>query len=269
MEKENINKIKNNSDKKEYTLEYLQNIKIKQQVLKMNVKEYDDSYNLIGIIGNNIKAIMPRQEFSCVVGEDGLVDSKHIVNKVGKRLQVCIKQINVNVDNSIEVIVSKKILEMKVRKWMYMHLKADMKLKGIIISITEYCAIVDVGGGVTGVLKRDDIADIHIYDIHDIFKIGQRVTVIVKNYDRDTGRIELSYKEIFGTFEENVKKISEGEVVDGIVKNRTKSGIFVLIKNNLIGLAEHVNGVEYGQNVLVSIKKIVPDKKKIKLVIIG
>lgn len=259
----------NNVSTRTYTLQRLQDIKQKQEVVEMYVDKIDDSYNLIGVIGKNLKAIMPREEFSSIVGPDGLVDEKHIVNKVNKKMQGCIKEININPDNSIEVVFSKKILEMKVRKWMYMHLKDGMRLKGIVRGMSEFSAFVDVGGGVTGILKKEDISDIRIFDVNDIFRLGQRIEVIVKKYDRDTGRIELSYKEIFGTFEENVKNIAEGDIIEGVVKNRSKTGIFVLLKHNLVGLAEHVNGIEYGQKVLVSVKKIVPEKKKIKLVIIG
>ncbi len=67
----------------------------------------------------------------------------------------------------------------------------------------------------------------------------------------------------------NVKKFKEGDIVEGIIRNRIKSGVFVELKPNLVGLAEHVNGIEYGQKVLVSIKRINVEKKKIKLIIIG
>lgn len=274
MDKENTIKQKNsirdrNIRKPRYTLKYLQEVKEKQEVLDMYVETVDDSLNMIGIVGNNIKAIIPRDEASSVVGDDGLVEPKHIVNKTGKRVQACIKDIIVNPDESIELILSRKNLELKVRKWMYMHLKPGMKLRGTVKNITEYAAFVDVGGGVTGILKLPDISDSVITNVADIFKYGQRIEVIVKKYDRDTGRIELSYKELMGSFEDNIKNISEGDIVEGIVRNRTKTGIFVELKPNLVGLAEHVSGIEYGQKVLVSVKKIVPEKKKIKLIIIG
>ena len=74
---------------------------------------------------------------------------------------------------------------------------------------------------------------------------------------------------MLGSFEDNVKNLHEGDIVNGIIRGRIKTGVFVEIKPNLVGLAEHVNGVEYGQKVLVSIRRIIPEKKKIKLVIIG
>ena len=255
-------------NKKNYSLEQLEEIKQKQQVVDIYVTDIDESLNMIGIIGKNIKAIIPREESSSIVGDDGLVEEKHIINKKGKILHVCIKEIIKN-ENDIELIVSKKILELKVRKWMYMHLKPGMKLKGVVVSTNDYAAFVDVGGGVTGILKLENISDILIQNASDILHVGQRINVVVKKYDRDTGRIELSYKELQGTFEENISKFKEGDIIDGVVRNRIKSGIFVEIAPNVVGLAEHVNGIEYGQKVLVSIKRIIPEKKKVKLVIIG
>ncbi len=250
-----------------YTLEELKEIKEKQQVLDMYIEEIDESLNMIGVVGNNIKAIIPRDEASSIVGDDGLVEEKFIVNKKGKVIPVCIKDIIEN--EQVELIMSKKILELKVRRWMYMHLKPGMKLKGVVVSTTEYAAFVDVGGGVTGMLKIQDMSDTMLKHASDMFRVGQRINVIVKKFDRDTGRIELSYKEFLGTFEQNVAKIKEGDIVEGIVRNRIKTGIFIELKPNLVGLAEHVNGVEYGQKVLVSVKRIIPEKKKIKLIIIG
>lgn len=263
-----MEKKKRVSKKINYSLEGLQKIKETQQVLDMYIEDIDASLNMVGKIGKNIKAMIPRGEASTIVGEDGLVEERFIVNKKGKVIPVCIKEIIQNGD-TIELIMSKKILELKVRKWMYMNLKPGMKLRGIVVGLKDYAAFVDVGGGVAGILKIQDMSDTLITNAADMFKVGQRIEVLVKKYDRDTGRIELTYKELLGTFEENVKSLTEGDIVDGVVRNRIKTGVFVELKPNVVGIAEHVNGIEYGQKVLVSIKKINVEKKKIKLIIIG
>lgn len=268
MEKENKNVRRKRNARPKLNIENLQNIKDTQQVLDMYIEEVDENLNMIGKVGRDIKAIIPRDEASSVVGDDGLVEEKYIVNKKGKVLPVCIKEIVQNGDQ-IELVMSKKILELKVRKWMYMHLKPGVKLKGIVVGLKDYAAFVDVGGGVTGILKLQDMSDSILTNSADMFKLGQRIDVIVKKYDRDTGRIELSYKELLGSFEENVKNFKEGDIVEGIVRNRIKTGVFVELMPNIIGIAEHVNGIEYGQQVLVSIKKINMERKKIKLIIIG
>ena len=113
---------KNSVNKKQnYSLEQLEEIKEKQQVLDMYVEDIDESLNMIGVVGNNIKSMIPRDEASSIVGEDGLVEERFIVNKKGKVIPVCIKEIIKNEDK-VELILSKKILELKVRRWMYMHL---------------------------------------------------------------------------------------------------------------------------------------------------
>ena len=59
-------------------------------------------------------------------------------------------------------------------------------------------------------------------------------------------------------------------IVDGIVKeaDKYKNGIFIELKPNLVGLAEYQEGFNYGQKVKVFIKRIIQDKKKIKLIIV-
>ena len=55
----------------------------------------------------------------------------------------------------------------------------------------------------------------------------------------------------------------------GIVREteKSKNGIFIELKPNLVGMAEYTDNLEYGQEVNVYVKKIIPEKRKIKLVI--
>ena len=92
---------------------------------------------------------------------------------------------------------------------------------------------------------------------------------MVKSIEENTGRINLSYKEILGTFEDNIKNFSVGTIVPGIIREteKNKNGIFIELAPNLVGMAEFVEGYNYGQKVNVYIKKIDNDKKKVKLLI--
>lgn len=259
----------NKNKKKNYTLNDLREAQKTGQVFDAIIKEVDESLNLHGFFANGIECIIPREEVSSVVGDDGLVEERLCVNKKDKIMQVCIKEIIVIDDKIDKVILSKKMVELKVRRWMYMHLKEGMKLKGVVRSMNDFAAFVDVGGGVTGLLKIEDITNVRIEKVSDKLKLGQRLEVVVKKYDRDTGKIILSIKELQGTFKDNIKRIKEGDIVEGIVRGREKNGIFIELKYGLVGLSEHVNGIEYGQKVLVYIKRINEEKGKIKLKIIG
>lgn len=59
-----------------------------------------------------------------------------------------------------------------------------------------------------------------------------------------------------------------GETVSGIVRSVENYGIFVELAPNLAGLAELREDIRPGQNVSVYIKAIIPEKMKLKLVIV-
>ncbi len=92
---------------------------------------------------------------------------------------------------------------------------------------------------------------------------------MVKDVDKENNKVSFTYKELLGTWEDNIKDFRQGTVVKGIARDIEKSGngIFIELAPNLVGLAEYKENVEYGQNVNVYIKKIIPEKKKVKLLI--
>lgn len=142
--------------------------------------------------------------------------------------------------------------------------------QGIVKNIKPYGAFIEIKNGETGLLHIEDISVSRIKSPKERLKIGQKINIVVKSIDRDNKRIFFSYKELFGTWEDNVKSISQGTIIKGIAKDKEKfnNGIFIELKPNLVGLAEYKPGIKYGQDVQVYVKKIIPDKKKIKLKII-
>lgn len=92
---------------------------------------------------------------------------------------------------------------------------------------------------------------------------------MVKDIDSKNNRISFTYKELLGSWEDNIKSFEQGTVVKGIAREveKSKNGIFIELKPNLVGLAEYKENIEYGQDVNVYIKKIIPEKKKVKLLI--
>ena len=143
-------------------------------------------------------------------------------------------------------------------------------LKGIVKSIQPYGAFVEIGGGVVGLLHIEDISVARIKSPRERIRVGQKINVMVKSIDKSQDKIILTYKELLGTWEENVKDIVEGSTIVGKAREveKSKNGIFIELKPNLVGLAEYKDGIEYGQNVNVYVKKIIPEKKKIKLIIV-
>ena len=67
--------------------------------------------------------------------------------------------------------------------------------EGIVKTITEYGAFVDIAPGVAGLLHVSEITDDFVKDVHDYLKEGQEVKVKLLSIDRD-GKMKLSMKKV-------------------------------------------------------------------------
>lgn len=231
------------------------------------VKKCDSNYNLHIDFGNNVTGIIPREEVEAInVDETGFPKPNICISKVNQYVQFKVK----NIDEKDKYILSRKEVGNEALIWVRNELKEGQIVNGIVKSIRPYGVFVEIGGGIVGLLHIEDISVARIKTPFERLKIGQKANFVVKSIDRGNDRILLSYKELLGTWEENVKKFEEGSTVIGIAREieKSKNGIFIELTPNLVGLAEYKDGIEYGQNVNVYIKKIIPEKKKVKLVIV-
>ncbi len=147
------------------------------------------------------------------------------------------------------------------------NLQVGENVKGIVKNIKPYGAFVDIGYGKVGLVYIEDLSVARIKTPYERLKIGQEINIKVKEINKENGKINLSYKEMFGTWEENADKFKKGMHVNGIVREteKNKNGIFIELLPNLVGMAEYRNDLTYGQNINVVIKKIDYNKKKVKL----
>lgn len=149
-------------------------------------------------------------------------------------------------------------------------LKPGMVIEGKVTNIKKYGVFVDLGNGISGLLHIEDISISRIKTPKERFFVGENIKVIVKSIDEESKRVVLSHKELLGNWDENIEEFQEKMIVDGTIKDadQFKNGLFIELKPNLVGLAEYKDGFNYGQKVKVYIKKIIKDKKKIKLLIV-
>lgn len=231
------------------------------------VTRCDSNYNLYVNLGNDIKGIIPREEVEAInIDETGFPKPNICISKINKVVQFKVKDIK---EDDL-AILSRKAVGKDALKWVEEDLKEGMIIKGIVKNIRPYGVFVEIGGGIVGLLHIEDISVARIRTPLERFKVGQKINVMIKCIDRSKDRILLTYKELLGTWEDNIKEFSEGDIVKGIVREeeRQGNGIFVELKPNLVGLADYKENLEYGQHVEVSIRKIIPEKKKVKLVFV-
>ena len=253
--------------KEEYEIEILRQAYNNGTIMQGFVYECDNNYNLHVKLGKNIVGIIPQNEVDFIDSDEyGFTRPSICKNKLNSYVQFKIKEIY----DENRVILSRKSANEEAINWIKENLSEGMIIKGIIKNIRKYGVFIEIGAGVVGLLHIEDISVSRIKTPEERFFVGQKVNVMVKSIDKVNNRIVLSYKELFGSWEENVEKISEKTIVKGIIKeaDKHKNGLFVELKPNLVGLAEYKDGYHYGQIVDVYVKKIIKDKKKIKLVII-
>ncbi|MBE6895402.1 MAG: 30S ribosomal protein S1 [Ruminococcaceae bacterium] len=137
-----------------------------------------------------------------------------------------------------------------------------------ITHIDKFGAFCDIGYGISALLPIDFISVSRIQTPADRFYVGQNIFACIKSSDNN-GRIVLTHKELLGTWLENATYFKAGTSTTGIVRSIESYGIFIELSPNLAGLAESCEGIEIGDVVNVYIKNILPDKMKIKLVIVS
>lgn len=235
-------------------------------ILNGFVTKCDSSYNLYVKCDDDVIGVIPRSEVEAInIDEKGLPRPNICTSKVNKFVQFKVKSMDQN-----QFILSRKTVCQEALKWMMNDLTEGKVIDGIVKSIQPYGVFVEIGGGVVGLLRIEDISVARIKNPSERFEIGQRIKVMIKYIDRNLERVILTYKELLGSWQDNAKLFREGDIVTGIARetDKNKNGIFIELRPNLVGMAEYKPDIEYGQNVIVNIKRIIPEKKKIKLVIV-
>ena len=243
--------------------EYIENKKIAQGI----VEKCDENYNLYIKFENGLTGVMPREEVEEInIDEEGLPRINLCTGKVNKFVQFRVKGID---ENNI-AIVSRRDVQKDALNWVKNKLKVGDRITGLVKNIMPYGAFVEIGGGIVGLIHIEDLSIARIKTPYERIRIGQKVNVVVKSIDREQGRVVLSYKETLGSWEENAERFIPGMQVRGIVREteKNKNGIFIELTPNLVGMAEYEDGLEYGQDVNVYIKRIDKERKKIKLLIV-
>ena len=144
-----------------------------------------------------------------------------------------------------------------------------------ITRLESFGAFADIGCGLVSLLSIDCISVSRISHPADRLAVGMSIWAVVKSIDRSLGRVFLSQRELLGTWEENACEFKVGQTVAGIIRSVESYGIFIELTPNLAGLAElrsdedkEVLSGLIGQSCAVYIKSIIPERMKIKLVLV-
>lgn len=149
-------------------------------------------------------------------------------------------------------------------------------VSGEVKSITDYGVFVDIGG-VDGLIRKLDLTWARIKHPSEVVSVGETIEVTIKDIDKESGKISLTYKNQSENPWEIFKNNYElGQTVEAKVVSITSFGAFAQIIPGIDGLIhisqiadQRVNNVNdfltVGQVVTAKITECDLDKKRVSL----
>ena len=235
-------------------------------IIEAPVIRCDSNFTLTVDLGNYYGYI-DREEV--LLSNDGeSIKDIAVITRVGK--PVCFKVTSIDRGESGEPVIrlSRRAAQKEYLDNQLSKLNPGDIIPAKVTHLEQFGAFVDIGCGIISLLSIDSISVSRISHPRDRFSVGSQIYCIVKRNEDSGKRIYVTHKELLGTWEENATLFSIGQTVTGIVRSIEDYGIFVELSPNLAGLAEYKEGIVVGQSAAVFIKNIIPERMKIKLVII-
>ncbi|MCD7775131.1 MAG: S1 RNA-binding domain-containing protein [Clostridiales bacterium] len=243
----------------------LQNSMLSGEILEAKALLCDNEHNLHFDLGS-MRGIMPRSE--CALGiAEGTVRDIAIISRVNKPVCFKILEIEKSISGIPFAVLSRKAAQAECMANYVKDLIPGDVINAAVTHIEPFGAFCDVGCGITALLPIDGISVSRIPNPSVRLHINENIRAVIRSID-EKGRLTLSQKELLGTWKENAAMFRAGETVPGIIRSIESYGIFIELTPNLAGLAEVTEGAEEGQQAGVFIKSIIPEKMKVKLIIV-
>ena len=236
------------------------------QLLQSTALAFDNErrlrFQLAGLPG-----LMPFAE--CADGAaEGLVRDVAVLTRVGRPTCFVVLGVRRDEQDRPYLALSRARAQRRCQKEYLDRLEPGQVIPCTVTHLEPFGAFCDVGCGISALLPIDCLSVSRISSPADRVRVGQQLLCAMKNRD-EQGRLVLTLRELMGTWQENADCFHPGETVVGIVRSVEDYGVFIEIAPNLAGLAERCDGLEPGQGVSVYIKSILPEKMKIKLVVVN
>lgn len=164
---------------------------------------------------------------------------------LGKEVEVVVLKVNRKRNNAI--VSRRAVLEKereKQRETVINTLQEGSIVKGVVKTVTDYGAFVDLGG-IDGLLHITDLAWKRVKHTKDIVNIGDEITVKVLTFDKENNKLSLGLKQLkedpWLTVEQ---EFPVGTIITGKVTNITEYGAFVELRDEIEGLV-HISEMSW------------------------
>ncbi len=149
------------------------------------------------------------------------------------------------------VLSRRAILEAEraaMREKTLQHLQVGAVMEGTVKNITEYGLFIDLGG-IDGLLHITDMSWGRVGHPSELYRVGDKITIKVLNFDADSGRVSLGLKQLKpDPWLKANERYTLGAKVKGRVVSLADYGAFVEIEEGIEGLV-HVSEMSWTRKV--------------------
>lgn len=246
------------------SVEALKKAMMNNEVLESKVLLCDREHNLHVDLGA-VRGIIPRLEGAVGI-DDGSVRDIALISKVNKNVCFTVLGFQKDIyDNSL-AILSRRAVQIRCTRDYLSRLENGDVIDASVTHLEKFGAFIDIGAGINALIPIDMLSVSRISHPKERLREGQSIKVVLRR--KEPEKMTFSLKELLGTWQENADEFSTGETVTGVVRSIEDYGVFVELAPNLAGLAEPRDDLFIGQQVAVYVKSVIPEKMKIKLVIV-
>lgn len=145
-------------------------------------------------------------------------------------------------------------------------LEIGQKVKGVVSSIVDFGAFVDLGG-IDGLIHISEISWEHVNHPSEVVSIDEELEVHVLDIDLKKARVSLGLKQSQeDPWKEKLKGFEEGKIVKGKVSRILPFGVFIEFGDNLEGLI-HITELAHGR--VSNSKDVVDEGQEVEAKLIG
>jgi len=225
-----------NAEKKRDTLATLEEGKILMGVVK-NITEYGAFVDLGGLDG-----LLHITDMSW-----GRINHPTEVLNVADEIQVVVLKFDRQTER-----VSLGYKQLKADPWTTASIKypASGRVKGKVVSLTDYGAFVELEQGVEGLIHVSEMSwSKKVKHPSKILAVDQEVECVVLGIDQEAHRISLGLKQTeTNPWSQLVEKYPIGSKITGKVRNLTEFGAFVEVEEGIDGLI-HISDLSWTKRV--------------------
>ena len=163
--------------------------------------------------------------------------------KVGDTLEVMIIRFNEETQR-----ISLGLKQLQQNPWQTAAEKyiKGARFEGRVTNITDYGAFVELEPGIEGLVHLSEMRWVK-RNVHPskLLSTGESVEVMVLNFDSQRQRISLGTKQCMANpWDELLERISIGDTIEGLVKNLSEFGLFIMLSDEIDGMA-HISDLDW------------------------